>query len=341
MEQHLDAMFQTMPILGLTFTIVACLMILGNSADNLVDQSVNLSYRLGLPKVVIGATIVSLGTTTPEVFISVLAAFEGKPGLAIGNAVGSIICDTGLILGITVMFSKVPVARKVVGRQGWLQVSAGLLLVVCALPWSQPSQAFEHGGNIPRWAGVLFLSILLWYFVKSIAWAREEESKKIAAELAKKVTEAPWVASFKLVVALMLLMLFSKILVLATVETSTRLGVKTSVIASSVIALGTSLPELLTAVTAIWKRHSELALGNIIGADILNVLLVVGTSAVMTADGLTVEPYFFKALFPAMLSVLLIFRLGVSYSKRHLEKIFGVLLLCTYFTLVTMFFIWR
>jgi len=109
--------------------IVVCIVLLSKGADWMIDGVVDLARRTGLPKIVIGATVVSLGTTLPEAFVSVMAAYMGNPGLALGNGVGSIIADTGLIFGLTCLLAAVPVNRYILNRTGWVQVGAATLLV--------------------------------------------------------------------------------------------------------------------------------------------------------------------------------------------------------------------
>ena len=119
---------------------------LGKGADWLVDEAVLLSTQWGLGKAVIGATIVSVGTTTPEAAVSVFSALQGKPGLALGNAVGSIICDTGLILGLASLIAPLSFNRQLASRLSNVQVSAGILLVLACIPWSSPMAVFKQGG---------------------------------------------------------------------------------------------------------------------------------------------------------------------------------------------------
>ncbi len=158
MEQALEQFFSQLHWTLLLAIIAASLFILAKSADWLVDEAVVLSERSGVPKIIIGATIVSLGTTTPEVAVSVLAAVHGNPGLALGNAVGSIICDTGLILGLACLIAPLHLDPRIVNRQGWVQFGCALLLVLIATPWAAPAAAFSTGGLLPRWAGFLFLA---------------------------------------------------------------------------------------------------------------------------------------------------------------------------------------
>ena len=113
--------------------IAVCIAMLSQGADWMIDGVVDLATRTGLPKIVIGATVVSLGTTLPEAFVSVMAAYMGNPGLALGNGVGSIIADTGLIFGLTCILAAVPVNRFILNRTGWVQVGSATLLVVIAV----------------------------------------------------------------------------------------------------------------------------------------------------------------------------------------------------------------
>ncbi len=117
----------------LLIIIVVCIALLSKGADWMIDGVVDLARRTGLPKIVIGATVVSLGTTLPEAFVSVMAAYMGNPGLALGNGVGSIIADTGLIFGLTCLLAAVPVNRYILNRTGWVQVGSATLLVVIAV----------------------------------------------------------------------------------------------------------------------------------------------------------------------------------------------------------------
>ena len=115
------------------------------SADRLVHAAVTLSEAWALPKVVIGATVVSLGTTTPEAAVSVLASVQGNPGLALGNAVGSVICDTGLILGLSCLLGQLPLEHSILRRQGRVQLASGILLVLACFSLDRPSKASSLG----------------------------------------------------------------------------------------------------------------------------------------------------------------------------------------------------
>jgi cation:H+ antiporter len=314
----------------LTVLIIASLAVLAKSADWLVDEAVVLSERSGIPKVVVGATIVSLGTTSPEAAVSVVAALEGNPGLALGNAVGSVICDTGLILGIACLIAPLGLDRRVVNRQGWIQIGSALALILACFPWGAPETVFETGGTLPRWMGFVFLAALVVYIWQSIRWARVEMVNISLAEHEEDIGASTTVVVSKLLGALALVVGSATVLIPAVEEAARRMQVPDSIIAATMVAFGTSLPELVTAVTAARRGHGELAVGNVIGADILNVLFVSGAAAAVTAGGLHAGSHFFILLFPIMIFVLLVFRIGVIFSGNAMRKPFGFVLLAAY-----------
>ncbi len=316
----------------LTALIVLSIALLGKGADWLVEEAVALSRRSGLPKIIIGATIVSLGTTTPEAVVSVLSSVQGKPGLALGNAVGSIICDTGLILGLACLISPPILDPAIVNRQGWIQFAAGWLLVVASFPWLAPQSVFQQGGNLSQVLGLTFLALLLIYFWVSIRWARDTSHAEEDPSLRSNdhSERSALVLILRLTAAIFVVVAASWILIPAVSDAAKRLSVPESIVAATLVALGTSLPELVTAISAARRGHSELALGNVVGADILNVLFVAGASAAVTQEGLAAPSHFFWLYFPSMLFVLTVFRIGILTSPKRLGRPFGVGLLVTY-----------
>jgi cation:H+ antiporter len=333
MEENLHLFLADLNGWLLAGMIIGLLMLLAKSADKLVGEAVVLSERSGLPKMVIGATIVSLGTTSPEAAVSVLAALQGQPGLALGNAVGSIICDTGLILGIACLIDPPLLPRKIINRQGWVQFGAGVLLVALCWP-TDGLNPFHVGGILHQWAGFLLVGLLGVYLWLSVRWARDLNPEEIEAELgeiAKDASAPVALVALKLLIAISLVVASSHFLIPAIEVAATRIGVPPGVIAATLVAFGTSLPELVTAVTASLKGYGDLAIGNVVGADILNVLFVAGLSAAVTPQGLTAEAYFFRIHFPAMLLILITFRVGIVISGDRLKRPFGVLLILMYF----------
>ena len=315
MEQWIEHLLVGLPSLGLLLIIAVMLGTLGKGADWLVHEAVILSSRWGLSKAVIGATIVSIGTTTPEAAVSVLSAQQGEPGLALGNAVGSIICD-----------------RTLASRLSNVQLGAGILLVAVCLPWSSPASAFSVGGVLPQLAGVVFVILLALYIWQSIRWAGSTPSDSehtVEVDRADK-TDSAETGSFgtllKLIGAIAIIVISAQILIPAVSIMSERIGVPKHIISATLVAFGTSVPELVTAIAAVRRGHGELVVGNVIGADILNVLFVAGVSASVTPGGLQADGQFFQFLFPAMLFVLIVFRFGIHLSVDYLKRPLGVVL---------------
>jgi cation:H+ antiporter len=314
--------------MALFLVIAGFLFVLAKGADILVAEAVTVSIRWGVPKLLIGATIVSLGTTLPETAVSVAAAIGGSPALALGNAVGSIICDTGLILGLAAIMKPLPLDKSIINRQGWIQLGSGAMLILLSLPWSSLGTVFSGGGRLPQWAGWLFVFLLGVYIWKSIRWARAGEAPPVE-ETHEDPMKTVWVI-LKLLFGITLVILSSKVLIPTVELTAFRLHVPEPIIAATLVAFGTSLPELVTVITSVRRGHAELAIGNVIGADILNVLFVTGVSAAVTPGGLQADPRFFKLLFPAMMFVLLVLRVGIMLSGTEMRRRWGILLLGTY-----------
>ena len=343
MEAWLTGLVQQAPLLALFAVIAAAILVLVKGADLLVDQAVALSMRWGVPTILIGATIVSIGTTLPEASVSVFAALQGAPGLALGNAVGSIIADTGLILGLAIIIGRVPVEKRLVSRQSWIQVGSALLLVAVCVPYLALGGTFSTGGRLPQLVGVAFLVLLALYLWRSIAWSKDapapaaEEADADATEaLAGAADEGMLLALLKLAVGLAMVVIGSRLLIPAVEETALRLHIPDAIIAATLVAFGTSLPELVTAVTAVRKGHGALAIGNVLGADVLNVLFVSGAAAAVTRGGLAVPPQFFFLFFPSMLFVVLVLRVGVSRVEGQFSKGFGFVLLVAYLITVVL-----
>jgi len=310
-ERYLSELVHGFPVLLLVGVIAVCIILLSKGADWMIDGVVHLARRTGLPRIVIGATIVSLGTTTPEAVVSVMAAWMGNPGLALGNGVGSIIADTGLIFGLTCMLTIVPVNRFILNRTGWVQVGAATLLVIIAL---LALVAMETDPILHRWVGMLFLLLLAGYMYITYLWAKQGADSAVAGE-EEDISESLSLGKcwLMLIGGLVLVVGGARILVPSAAEIASRMGVPNDVIAATMVALGTSLPELMTAITAVRKGHPEIMVGNVVGADVLTCLFVIGAAA--AAKPLAVPPNFYEFHFPAMLLILYSFRLFIFMNK--------------------------
>ena len=307
-EELLNHLVAGFPTWGLLVMMAACIYVLSKGADTMIDGAASLAMRTGMPRIVIGATIISLGTTMPEMFVSVLAAWTGNPGLALGNGVGSIICDTGLIFGLMCIISRIPVKRYILNRTGWVQVGAATLLVLISI------LAYVATGGRPvlgRWVGLFFLALLVAYLYMAYRWARQGGEDEEEEE-----DEYDWSTLKSLlftVVGLLGVIVSSRLLVPAAAEGAGRMGVPQDIIAATLVAFGTSLPELMTAITSVRKGYPQIMVGNVVGADVLNCLFVIGAAA--TARPLEVPPNFFTFHFPAMLIILYSFRVFIFMNK--------------------------
>ncbi len=329
-----ENVFQAMPDWLLWIMLAVAIRFLAFGADRLVNGAIHMAKVLGISTVIIGATVVSLGTTAPEAFVSVAAAFRGKPGLALGNAVGSIICDTALIFGLCCLLVRLPLDKFVLHRQGVLKLLTALLLILTVVGLALAAGGFSDV-QIPRWVGMAYLVLLGVYMIVSIRWTRvhpemlPEEVTESPSSVATRFRLGSALANTLLLVEGLAIVYFTSELLIGSVSSlCLRYGVPPHILAVTVVAFGTSLPELVTAIAAIVKGHPELLIGNIIGADILNVLFVVGASA--TAVPLQVEPLFFYLHLPVMAVSVGLMGVFIFTSRTTFRRWQGVPLLAIY-----------
>jgi len=269
----------------------------------------------------------------------VMAAWSGEPGLALGNAIGSIIADTGLIFGIGCLIAVLPADRYVLSRQGWIQFGSALLLAaICYGVWAVMGDAAILG----RWVGVLFLGLLVAYLYVSVRWSRGH-SQNLATQDGSAAPEQagkewrPSMIGFGLL-GLLSILLSSRVLVLSVTELAeVHWHVPRVVIAATLVALGTSLPELVVGITSVLKGHGEILVGNVVGADILNVLFVVGASAVaaplpIVEHGTRIPELVLYVHLPTMLLVLALFRVFIfkAGAAGKFQRWFGLPLIVLY-----------
>lgn len=321
-------------------------------ADWLVEGAAGVAAKLGMPKIIIGATIVSLGTTAPEAAVSVLAAYSGNAGLALGNGVGSIIADTGLIFGLGCILVALPADKFVLKRQGWVQFGSALILAV--LCWVLYAM-FGSEAYISWHVGVLFLGMLVAYMAISVRWAKQHahgephliesvgEDGKPSVELDDHdhAEDKSLFALFGLgLIGLLIVIAAGDGLVGSVSVLAFRWGVPDVVIAGTIVAFGTSLPELVVGIQSLRKGHAELLVGNVIGADILNVLFVVGAAAVAAPLAIADQTTSFVYIaLPTMMAMLIYFRFCIFQASKqgHFSKWMGWPLLIGYvaFTVIS------
>ena len=247
--------------------IVAGFALVAKGGDLFVDSSIHIGRALRIPRFVIGGTLVSLATTGPELVVSATAAWMGDSGIALGNAVGSCICNIGLVVGLVALIMPVEVDRPdFLRRAGWM-VAGGVLVV--AFTWDL-SMGRVYGGVLMGLAAAYLAWDLLGILRSRRESGGEEQDAGAAGGLAGAVG---WFA-----VGGAFVLAGSRLLVTSGQGLAEALGVPSAIIGFSVIAIGTSVPELVTGVTAARKGVPDLSLGNIIGANVLNLFLIVGLS---------------------------------------------------------------
>ncbi|MBQ3928390.1 MAG: calcium/sodium antiporter [Clostridia bacterium] len=310
----------------------ACLIFGGNW---FVDAATGLARRMRMSEIVIGATIVSIGTTLPEVMVSSTSAVMGHGEIAYGNAVGSIICNAALIAALTITIRPSNVSRKsILVPAISFFVSAA---VFCA-------SAYWLGG-FPRWIGIILLLILVQHMFLTLYRAKKEpeQPQEETAEPDKKPSPL-WKDILFLIVGAALIAVGARLLVDNGTVIAQSAGVPESVIALTMVALGTSLPELVTAIVALIKGHSALSLGNIIGANILNIVFVTGLSATISPFSVPSEKMLFGQNaslvldIPLMLALMLILTLP-AIIKQKLYRTQGIVMLVAYVAFCTFQFV--
>lgn len=312
-----DSLFIPLPTIALVGLAIFGLALLTKGADWLVESATALALRFGLPKIIIGATLLSLGTTAPECAVSVMAAVQGEPGLALGNAVGSVIFDTAVIFGLLSLFTRLPADRFILSRQGWWQFGAAMLLAAGAYGFY-----FLHGdeATIPRWFGIGLLVLLVVYMVMSVRWAKVHPDAGAQGMDEIDSSVPVWQDVLWIVIGLALVLVAGRITVASVSLAAARAGVPETVIAATFVAFGTSLPELIVGWTALRKGHGEILVGNVVGADVLNILFVAGAAATASPLPLVgdVEPrtVFLTVHLPAMIAILVYFRICIARAAR-------------------------
>ncbi len=296
-------------ILGL---ILICL-----GGDRLVDAAVAIAKKLGIPQIVVGATIVSLGTTLPEILVSTTAAFDGSASIAAGNAFGSIICNTALIAGLTQTIR--PSKKIEAAAIRWRGIFFFAVLIGMNI-YAYLTQKFN------RPAGVVLLLLFAVYAYLNIkrAGSEGEESEE---EDGKKESGPVWKHLLILVVCAVLLYFGANLLVDNGILIAEALGVPERVIAVTFIALGTSLPELVTSLVSIIKGYGNVGLGNIVGANILNMLLVIGIPSAIA--GIPLERSTILIDMPLGLLVMAVLLIPILIRKKS-SRVQGIALFAIY-----------
>lgn len=307
----------------LLFSIGLVLLIKGG--DWFVDGATGVAHRFRLPDIIVGATVVSIGTTLPEVMVSTAGALQGQGAMAYGNAIGSIICNTALIAAISVACNPGPINTQTMKMPVIFFFVSSAIYCFAAYVL----------GEFPQWLGFAMLGLFVLYMILNVYHGIKHPNEVEAEEEVK--SHAFWLELVLLIAGAAVIAVGADLLVDNGTAIAHELGVPETVIALTFVALGTSLPELITTVTSLKKGHASLGIGNVIGANVFNLVLVSGVSVSLAPFEVPVG----KILFghnaslvldiPLMLGVMLLLTIPALLTKK-LSRWQGVLLLIIYAT---------
>ncbi len=318
-------------LLGSIALFIVGVVLLIKGGDWFVDSSIGIAKRFHVPEIIIGATVVSIGTTLPEVMVSVTAAVNNNGAIAYGNAIGSIICNTALIAALTIAIRPAPVNKKTI-------ITPILFFFVSAAIYIIAAYFF---GRFDRWLGIVMILVFAAYMAMTVynGFKNPTEEHDISEP------DAPQGSLLKDIIVLILsaglIAIGADMLEGSSVSLATMAGIPTEVVGVTVVALCTSLPELVTAITALLKGHGALSLGNIIGANIFNLVLVSGAAVTISPfvipEGSKLFGYNTSQLIeiPLMVAVMALMTLPTLF-KGKLRRWQGIALLSIYIAFVTL-----
>ena len=298
--------------------LAAGLVLILLGANYLVEGSSAIARKFGISDFIIGLTIVGIGTSSPEMVVSFLASLQGKADMAIGNIIGSNIFNTLLILGVTALISPLTITKSNIKKDIPMNIFATILLIVFGLH----ATLFGLGTDtLSRYDGAILLAVFIWYLVSSFRnkSSIEEDGQEI-------IKDSPfWLTFIMIAGGLAGLIIGGRLFVNSASELARIFGVSDKFIAITVMAGGTSMPELATCVVAALKGKGQLALGNILGSNISNILLILGGSAL-------INPLSFSGITAVDVSTLLASALFIllsawMFKKKKLDRIEGAILL--------------
>ncbi|NPE30812.1 calcium/sodium antiporter [Methanococcoides sp. SA1] len=292
------------------------LVLITKGADWFIEAAVVISAKSGLPKIIIGATIVSFATTAPEFTVSSMAAYLGHTDLTIGNAVGSAICNIGLALGVVIAVKAIPVDGHSFLHKGAIMLIAALTLV--ALTLDRTLSSFDGIILLTIFVGFLYYN----YRLQSAIFSGNE-TKREKLSLSEIKSDI-----FYFLLGAALVVIGSRILVDTGTEIARWFGIPEMIIGLTLVALGTSLPELITAISATLKGHQDLSIGNILGANTMDIALILGFSSQIRNIPIPDQSLMYD--FPFMIVIMLLLII-FGITKKRLDRWEGVVIMLVYF----------
>ena len=314
-------------------TLVIILFLIGlvlitKGADIFIECTVQIGKKTGISELILGATIVSFATTLPELTVSVFASIDNHTTMSLGNAVGSIICNTGLILGLVALISPFKVDKKM-----FFSKSVILLIAVIALMILGTNGTISQGDGLLL---IVLLSVYMYSNIKSVSGKNKigglSNMRADSGNNSKPNKHESLKIGALFVLGLIMMVIGSKLLVDNGVKLASYIGIPQGVISLTVIALGTSLPELVSSLTAIRKKHHGISVGNILGANILNITSVIGISSLINDLPILAQNIRVDFVFVIILLLTLIIP---TIKSSKIYRLQGVVLLGTYIIYIT------
>ncbi|MBE6053298.1 MAG: calcium/sodium antiporter [Clostridium sartagoforme] len=296
-------------------------ILLIKGADIFVDGSANIAKKFGIPPIVVGLTIVSLGTSTPELAVSLISSLEGSNGITIGNVLGSNIFNTLMVLGVTSMIMPILIKKSTMLKDYIVNILVTILLLV--LTFTRTLFNMEPG--LSRLSGIILLIVCIAYTVYLIKSAKGESKDKEKSEDIKILP-----SFIKILIGIIGIVWGGNLVVNSASSIAYSFGLSDKLVGLTIIAIGTSLPELVTSMVAATKGENDIAIGNVLGSNIFNILLILGVSATITPIVIS-SVLLIDMIFLIGISILLgIFMFKGKDEKLYLGRIEGLILVLIY-----------
>jgi cation:H+ antiporter len=255
--------------------LIVGLAILIKGSDFFVESAAFIARHFGVSELIIGLTLVSVGTSLPELGASVYAAYDGRGGIAVGNVVGSNIANISLVLGAVLLLKQITVRKKMLSRDGLVMMAVSLLFIMFVIT----------NNSVEQWEGLVLMAIFAIYLYYLYKQNKAEkltcETTDVCDQIETKKSSLTK-ESILLVIGCIGVIIGAKLLVDSAVNIATELNISQAVIGSTLIAFGTSVPELAVSLTAILRKHGDISIGNILGSNIFNILWVIGAAAIVS-----------------------------------------------------------
>tara|TARA_A100000164_G_scaffold378585_1_gene420575 strand:- start:9134 stop:10048 length:915 start_codon:yes stop_codon:yes gene_type:complete len=286
-------------------------------ADWIVRSSVSIAKKSKISPLIIGLTIVAFGTSLPELIVSITAALNDSSSLSVGNAIGSNIANIGLVLGLSSLIFPVSCIYKKIKKDLWINIIITIIFIF-----------FAFDGLISRFEGLIMFLSLIYYILLCISEKRDDE------EIPENIISNNRIFLF-LLGGICVLAYGADLFVDGAISLANRLGISEAVVGVSIVAFGTSLPELATSVVAAFKKESDISLGNILGSNIFNILCVLGISSMISQLESPIQMMNREVYFLFLLGFLLI---AISKMNQPISRMFSAILLIIYFYFIYLLF---